>query len=543
MLKASAEPQVFHTQMGRGEVDITYTSSYHMETHLHLDPQEIKEFQQGYQKDKHFADVLREISKNQKHNKYPQYSLREDGILLFDTFTGYQRVCVPRTLIFEILKEIHDNVTGVTHAGRQRTYARVSQGFYWPKMKKDIDKFVQTCQICQQIKKPKHAPYGYLQPIPIPEKPFDVVTMDLIVDLPKSNGYDAIFVLVCKLTKYAFFIPCNNTLSEKGAAQLFFDHIVTHIGLPKQVISDRDSRWKNIFWKEVCDYMGSKRSLTTAYHPQADRQTEILNQTLEVAIRAYTNFERNNWSELLPKLAYAYNNTPHTATKHTPAFLLYGFQPRGPLSYLLEEDYIERPTLDQLTQDKAINFIEEFEGARQSVQDALRRAQVTFEKAYNKKHLPVTFQVGEKVLINVQSLRLPNVTEGKGIKFTRRMEGPYEVLEKISDVTYRRIPQDYDIHPVISIAHIEKYHSPPKETGDRVTLPPLRKVNKTTEEFTVTRIVNERKCKERGRLITEYQCEWEGYGVEDTWIPERNLRNAKEVLQEWRTTQKQKSLK
>jgi hypothetical protein len=290
--------------------------------------------------------------------------------------------------------------------------------------------------------------------------------------------------------------------------------------------------------------MGSKRSLTTAYHPQADGQTEILNQTLEVAIRAYTNFDRDNWSELLPKLAYAYNNTPHTATKHTPAFLLYGFQPRGPLSYLLEEDYIERPTLDQLTQDKAINFIEEFEGARQAAQDALRRAQVTFERAYNKKHLPVTFEVGDKVYVNVHSLRLPDVTEGKGVKFTRRFEGPFEVLEKLSNVTYRlRIPQDYDIHPVISIAHIEKHYPSYEEIGDRVTLPPLRKVNKTTEEFTITRIVNERKRKVKGKLITEYQCEWEGYGVEDTWIPERNLRNAKEILQEWKTLQKQKSLK
>jgi hypothetical protein len=74
-------------------------------------------------------------------------------------------------------------------------------------------------------------------------------------------------------------------------------------------------------------------------------------------------------------------------------------------------------------------------------------------------------------------------------------------------------------------------------------LTPLRKIKQTTEEFTITRIVKERKRKVKGKLITEYQCEWEGYGVEDTWIPKRNLRNAKEVLQEWKTLQKQKSLK
>jgi hypothetical protein len=76
---------------------------------------------------------------------------------------------------------------------------------------------------------------------------------------------------------------------EKKAAQLFFDRIVTHVGLPKQIISDRDTRWRNIFWKEVCESMGSRRALTTAYHPQADGQTEILNQTIEVTIRTFVN--------------------------------------------------------------------------------------------------------------------------------------------------------------------------------------------------------------------------------------------------------------
>ena len=97
--------------------------------------------------------------------------------------------------------------------------------------------------------------------------------MDFIGELPRSQGYDSIFVLICKLTKYAFFIPCNTNLMEKKAAQLFFNRIVTHIRLPKQILSDRDTQWRNLFWKEVCKSMGSKRALTTAYHPQADGQT------------------------------------------------------------------------------------------------------------------------------------------------------------------------------------------------------------------------------------------------------------------------------
>jgi len=151
--------------------------------------------------------------------------------------------------------------------------------------------------------------------------------MDFIGELPSSKNYNTIFVLVCKLTKFAFFIPCTTDLKEEQAARMFFDKIVTLVGLPKQIISDRDTQWRNNFWKEVCQATGSKRALTTSYHPQADSQTEILNQTIKVTIRAFINSSRDNWVDLLPYLSFAYNNTPHTATKFTPSFLLYGFQP------------------------------------------------------------------------------------------------------------------------------------------------------------------------------------------------------------------------
>jgi hypothetical protein len=163
---------------------------------------------------------------------------------MFNNYTGYNRVCVPRPLVPKILKEVHHGITGTAHGGNLKTYKRIAQMFYWPKMSTDIKSFVTSCDICQQIKHRRHAPYGMLQPIPIPDQPFEVVTMDFITDLPESNGYNAIFVIIDKLTKYAFFIPCTTQLSEKERAKLFFDNLVCHVGLPRQIISDRDTRWR-----------------------------------------------------------------------------------------------------------------------------------------------------------------------------------------------------------------------------------------------------------------------------------------------------------
>ena len=108
--------------------------------------------------------------------------------------------------------------------------------------------------------------------------------MDFITQLPESNGYDAVLVIVDKLTKFAIFIPTVTTIDEEGSAQLFFDQVVTKYGIPRQIVSDRDARWTSSFWKEICKRMNVKRALSTAHHPQSDGQTEVMNQTLETAL-------------------------------------------------------------------------------------------------------------------------------------------------------------------------------------------------------------------------------------------------------------------
>jgi len=137
-------------------------------------------------------------------------------------------------------------------------------------------------------------------------------------------------------------------------------------------------------------------------------------------------------------------------------------------------------------------------------------------------------------MINIHSVRLPDVTEGKGSKLTRRLEGHFEIIDKLSNVTYRlRIPHTYDIHTVLSIAHLEKYTPSPEEFGDRDCLPPLRDESKFTKEYEILDIFEERRRQKRGKYITEYRCNWQEYGITDEWIPLKNVRNAQELLQEW----------
>ena len=306
-----------------------------METLLHASPENVKAILKGYEEDLHFSNNTRSFPIEHPF-VFKNYHRNKDGLIFFGDQSGKDCLCVPSSMRHDLMEEIHGSLTGAAHVGFERTYGRIANGSFWPGITRDIRKFVSTCPICQKIKHACHLPYGSLHSIPIPTQRFEVVTMDFIGELPESQGFDTIFVLICTITKYAFFIPPTTNLTEKKAAQMIFDKIVTHVGLPKQIIYDRDTRRRNIFWKEVCESMGSSRARTTAYHPQADGQTEILNQTIEVAIPAFININRNNWSPLLPYLAFTYNSTPHTATKFPPSLPTYSM---GSIHTLLQSPH------------------------------------------------------------------------------------------------------------------------------------------------------------------------------------------------------------
>ena len=148
---------------------------------------------------------------------------------------------------------------------------------------------------------------------------------------------------------------------------------------------DRDARWKGEFWKEICKKMGMTRSLTTAYHPQADGQTEVLNQSLEISLRAYVGPSRNDWVNYLDALALSYNTTPHMATKFAPAYLLRGYIPTTGSTLVHHPDGIARPATESGSHDlgnvgninetslhpAALEMLEAFHTTRHRAQEAL----------------------------------------------------------------------------------------------------------------------------------------------------------------------------
>ena len=170
-------------------------------------------------------------------------------------------------------------------------------------MDRQVRKYIQSCDICQRVKPSNSAPGGLLEPLPIPNKAWESISMDFITHLPTTkDGYDAIFVVVDRLTKYAHFIPTTSSITALDTAKIFIANIFKLHGIPKSIISDRDPRFTSEFWKTLFKLLGTDLRMSTSNHPQSDGQTERTNRTLEQMIRATTGYMLQEYDSDLASL-------------------------------------------------------------------------------------------------------------------------------------------------------------------------------------------------------------------------------------------------
>ena len=152
--------------------------------------------------------------------------------------------------------------------------------------------------------------------------------MDFIEQLPPSEGYTDILVIVDKLTKQAIFIPTTRTIDVTKLAWLFIEHVVSKHGTPSHVTSDQEVEFVSKFFRSLADTLDMKLHFTLGYHPEADGQTERTNQTLEQFLRIYCNYQQSDWAWLLPLAEFTYNNSSSSTTGVSLFFANKGYHPK-----------------------------------------------------------------------------------------------------------------------------------------------------------------------------------------------------------------------
>jgi hypothetical protein len=304
------------------------------------------------------SDLMREIHEKQMGDeellekrrqiilgKAPDFEVGSDDILRCK-----KRVCVPNdpNLRRLILDEGHKSKLSI-HPGATKMYQDLKLNFWWSGMKKQVAEYVAACLTCQKAKVEHQKPAGIMQSLEVPEWKWDSISMDFVTALPKTQKrHDSIWVIVDRLTKSAHFLPVKTTFNVQQLAELYVAEIVRLHGVPTSIVSDRDPKFTSHFWGALHKALGTKLSLSSAYHPQTDGQTERTIQSLEDLLRACVLDNHGSWDDILPLVEFTYNNSFHASIGMAPYEALYGRRCRTPLcwhqdgeSLLIGPEYIQ----------------------------------------------------------------------------------------------------------------------------------------------------------------------------------------------------------
>ena len=366
------------------------------------------------------------------------------------SYKGQNYVLDDKDLWRDILWMLHDHETA-GYPSEATTLVSVEQHYWWPGLCMFVRNYVKGCSMCQQYKinwLPSHPSY---MPIPASSStwPFSHCSIDLITDLPLSDSFNSILVVVDHgLTKGVILIPCTKTITAKQVTNLVLEHLYKWFGLPDEFISDRGPQFAAHVFQELLRLLGITSKLSAAYHPQTDGATERVNQEIEAYLSIFCLSFPGDWAKKLYLVEFTYNNQQHADRKNTSFKLMYGESPKAMPITFKKTKY---PSIEQCMH----NLIWDREEALAAHELAMRRI------ADRQKNTFVPFKKGDKVWLDT---RIIKTTYNPKIGPWR--ERPFEISNVLGPLTYRlNLPNSWQIHNVFHAVllwpYVEMIHMEP----------------------------------------------------------------------------------
>ena len=281
-------------------------------------------------------------------------------------------------------------------------------------------------------------------------------------ELPKSDGFNAIYVVSDRLTKMAHFIPMTTNISALDLMKLHICHIWKLHGIPLVHGTNRGSTFTANFTKNIYKELGIEPQFSTAYHPQTQGQVENNNKWMETYLWMFCSHRQDDWADLLPMVEFAYNNHHHLSIDTTPFFANYGYHPT----------LTNMPRAGQSGEsDERIRRIHE---TQEECKRAIERSQEISKRAYDKwKNKNPGFEVGDSVWLEATNLSMDEPSP----KLASKRHGPFKIKDKLSDLTYRlELPARWRIHDVFHV-NVLSEAKPDTIPRRRQPAPPPVKVN------------------------------------------------------------------
>ena len=436
----------------------------------------------------------------------------------------------------------HHDVPWCGHLGIKKTLELVQRQFWWPSIAADIKSYVQSCYKCQSDKPDRRKRRPPLTFIEAPGSCWRTIGVDMIVDLTPSGpeGFNAIVVFCCHLSKMVRLIPSHTTLTTEGFVDLFFREIFPHYGMPTKIVSDRGSQWNSMFFRSLCDRADIRLSLSTAHHPQTNGLVERTNEVVETALRHYVAPEENDWNKKIPFIEFALNDMKKDASGVTPFRMNRITVPLAPFEAVKDriatQKDITYPKTELCTwmgvtvprgERTLLQAQEEFSRARQSV----HWAKCKMKEAHDRKGVVNQhYTTGQLVWLNTKhiSLRHPSLRH----KFSPKYVGPVKVLElsQNGSTVLLEMPSNLQIHPRVSVTLVKPYVA-----RDNTEVQPVWIDG--AQEWEVEAVISHNIVSTRSKKVqkfVEFLVQWKG-SCEPSWHELKDCENCIETVEKYLT--------
>ena len=422
---------------------------------------------------------------------YHFYSPRSRGLPREERFV--KQLALPKVMRDDILRSYHDSLAGGGHQGHERTFAAIRLKYYWPKMYDEIGKYVQSCLLCQQVKRPVHAKPPPLQPLPVADL-FSRWHIDILSGLPTTKDkYKHILVVVDSYSKWMEAHPLRSQEATEVAAVLYRE-VITRYGAPRTLISDRGQTFMSKLTAAMCELFQITRHYVSAYHPATNAVVERANSIILQGFRMYCKDQQDDWPEILPSVMMAHRMTPCTqASQVSPFFLLFGREMHIPIDTAL----LPKDNLSQNHKVHLNNVLKQLETTRKIATENIKAAQVRYKHQFDKRSQEPKFQPAERVW-----LYCTKVAVGKAPKLHRKWVGPYYITQLGPHHTFkvRNCAMNKEVKSLVNGVRLKPYYDP----DNRPTNPPVG-MEDINEELDAEELVNENL--DVGRNIDHDQAE------------------------------------
>ena len=370
-----------------------------------------------------------------------------------------------------------------------------------------------------------HKPYGSLKWLLVPKQPWNSIPMDFIEMLPWSSGYTAILVVVNQLTKQAIFIPTHDIIMSAELAKLFILYVFSKHSVLSHVTSNRGSEFMSHFFHSLGKALDMTLHFTSRYHPEGDGQTKRTNQTLEQYIWVYSNYQQDNWLELLLLAEFTYNNAPSATTGISPFFANKGYHP----------NLMVHPEWD-LASSWAQTFAVDLDQLHQELKEHIKTAQSWYQVSADlQQNDALELETGSHAFVKAQFFWTTRPSK----KLAEKYLGPFEVIAQVGShsCTLRLLDSMCAVHPVFHVSMLEPATLNPIPNRIQSPPPPV-KIN-GEPKYELLEILDSKVDKHCRHCHILYLVCWAGYegtDKETSWVLASELGNAPKIISDFHAT-------